>query len=193
MTARNCSDENVVFRFPSKPKNNQPPSDAEEILKKVSTSSKEFEDAIGLARDQTIESTQAVAYYTGTKITLVHRDVSAMMRNTELFSERFDRFATEMDSRTLEFRRLFSEASKKQQKLVENAMEQQQNQLDNRNLLLQLFKESEKNNPRITILFLQKIFISLLTFDKREKISGCAQIVSILAGPKGVQWLARAD
>ncbi|UKZ61312.1 uncharacterized protein TrAtP1_002578 [Trichoderma atroviride] len=133
------------FRFISKPKNNLPPPDAEEILKKVATSSKEFEDAIGLARDQTIENTQAVAYYVGTKITLVHRDVSATMRNTELLSGKIDSYATEMDSRMLELRRFISEASKTQQKLAENAMEQQHNQLDNRNLLLQLIEEKRKN------------------------------------------------
>ncbi|EHK42417.1 hypothetical protein TRIATDRAFT_266127 [Trichoderma atroviride IMI 206040] len=141
------------FRFISKPKNNLPPPDAEEILKKVATSSKEFEDAIGLARDQTIENTQAVAYYTGTKITLVHRDVSATMRNTELLSGKIDSYATEMDSRMLELRRFISEASKTQQKLAENAMEQQHNQLDNRNLLLQLIEEMVSESRLFDILF----------------------------------------
>jgi nitrate reductase alpha subunit len=136
--------QNVVLRIISRPKDKQPLPDAEEILKKVATSSKEFESAIGLARDQTIEGTQAVAYYTGTKITMVHRDVNTTMRNTELLGENLNRFATQMNAQSFELHRLISESSKAQQQLAEKEMELQQNQLDARNLLLQLIEESEK-------------------------------------------------
>ncbi|RYP44531.1 hypothetical protein DL768_009026 [Monosporascus sp. mg162] len=59
-------------------KHKTPPTDPDAILQNVIDRTKEFERAVGVARDQAIENTAIMAQYIGIQTAFVHRDVNAM-------------------------------------------------------------------------------------------------------------------
>jgi hypothetical protein len=69
-------------RLLPKLKDKTPSPDPDSILKKLTDRTVDFQRAVGLARDQTIETTAYIAEYTGIKLAQVHGDVIAAKNHT---------------------------------------------------------------------------------------------------------------
>ncbi|BCS08794.1 hypothetical protein RIB2604_02103410 [Aspergillus luchuensis] len=79
-------------------KHKTPAPDPDTILQNVADRTKEFERAVGMARDQVIESTAVVSQDTNIRTTMIQWDVSSTKNNTEILRSDIEKSGARLES-----------------------------------------------------------------------------------------------
>ncbi|PLB53482.1 hypothetical protein P170DRAFT_435110 [Aspergillus steynii IBT 23096] len=153
-----------------------PPPDADAILEKLANSTKEFEEAVDLARDNAIEATGFMTQFMAQSLPVIHDDVliadsriQHMDRKQDIRDQDYRRGYEEMHS-------MLSEVVRYTRRLAEREQNLRACQIEARTDLVHVLRESKKQQMEIKRLRRQQ-----LRAHKPTAIVGEAQLFQILS------------